>query len=145
MPSEPPSARKEIRHASAVCVGAAGLLILGASGSGKSSLALALMAHGAALVADDRTCLERHGERVILSPPEAIAGRIEARGVGLLAAQWQSAVLAAVVDLDRAEPERLPPARQIDLLGLRFPLILGAGAASLAPGLLQLLKGGRVA
>ena len=41
-------------HGSAVAFGARGLLILGGSGSGKSSLALRLVQHGAALVADDR-------------------------------------------------------------------------------------------
>ena len=41
-------------HASAVALGPVGLLIMGASGSGKSSLALELMARGAKLVADDQ-------------------------------------------------------------------------------------------
>lgn len=41
-------------HASAVALGPRGLLILGAAGAGKTTLALALVALGAELVADDR-------------------------------------------------------------------------------------------
>jgi len=41
-------------HASCVAVDGKGLLITGASGSGKSALALQLMAFGAHLIADDR-------------------------------------------------------------------------------------------
>ncbi|RMD94668.1 MAG: hypothetical protein D6811_02350, partial [Alphaproteobacteria bacterium] len=93
-----------ILHASAVGLEGRGVLILGASGAGKSSLALELMARGAALVADDRVWLTRRGTAVILTPPAAIAGRIEARGVGLLGAAWRPAELAVAVDLDRPEP-----------------------------------------
>ena len=44
-----------ILHGSCVAVEGRGVLIVGPSGAGKSSLALALMALGAELVADDRT------------------------------------------------------------------------------------------
>ena len=49
----PPSAPL-ILHATAVAVAGRGLLIRGASGSGKSGLALEMMARGAQLVSDDR-------------------------------------------------------------------------------------------
>jgi HPr kinase/phosphorylase len=44
-----------VLHATTVAIGGRGVLILGPSGSGKSGLALELMAMGAGLVADDRT------------------------------------------------------------------------------------------
>ncbi|PIY73077.1 MAG: serine kinase, partial [Rhodobacterales bacterium CG_4_10_14_0_8_um_filter_70_9] len=68
----------------AVAGKARGLLILGASGAGKSALALELIALGAALVADDQVALRRVGEAVVAAPPPPLAGLIEARGLGLL-------------------------------------------------------------
>jgi len=67
-----------VLHATAVAVGGRGLLILGRSGAGKSSLALQLIALGARLVADDRTRVTLGPAGLVASPPEAIRGRIEA-------------------------------------------------------------------
>ena len=95
----------EILHASCVAVAGRGLLIAGASGSGKSALALDLMAFGATLVADDRVCLQRAGAALLASAPPTIAGLIEARGIGLLRARAVTAPVpvAALIDLDRVE------------------------------------------
>ncbi|SDX31272.1 Hpr(Ser) kinase/phosphatase [Roseicitreum antarcticum] len=105
-----------IVHASCVaCPGAQGagaVLILGPSGAGKSTLALMLMSHGAQLVADDRTILRITDTDVTASAPEAIAGQIEARGVGILrAVPCAQAPVRLVVDMGRVEDARLPPAR----------------------------------
>ncbi len=131
-------------HASAVAVEGRGLLILGPSGAGKSSLALALMAQGALLVADDRVLLDARDGRLIAACPPTLAGRIEARGVGILSAAAAGPVpVAQVVDLGRAETMRLPPRRSITLLGIALPLVLGPMGPHLAPALRQLLLGGR--
>lgn len=131
-------------HASAVAVEGRGLLILGPSGAGKSSLALALMAQGAQLVADDRVLLEARGDQLIAVCPPPLAGRIEARGVGILSAAAAGPVpVAQVVDLGRAETMRLPPWRSITLLGIVLPLVLGPMGPHLAPALRQLLLAGR--
>lgn len=128
-------------HATAVALRGRAVLLLGPSGSGKSSLALQMMAYGARLVADDRVIVARDGERVRLSAPVALRGRIEARGVGIISARpAKAAELVLVADLGRAEPHRLPPQRSIGLLGRRFPLVLGAGNPHLGPALLQLLR-----
>lgn len=74
-------------HATTVAIEGRGLVILGPSGAGKSTLALELMATGAVLVADDRTDLARQGDALIASVPQALAGRIEARGIGILGAR----------------------------------------------------------
>ena len=63
----------------------AGVLLLGESGSGKSDLALRLIARGARLVADDRTELFLHEGRLWARPVPSVAGLIEARGLGLVA------------------------------------------------------------
>ena len=133
-----------IVHASCIAYRGRGLLILGPSGAGKSTLALEMMAFGAALVADDRTVLRTEGERLIADSPDAIRGRIEARGVGILRARAHGPVpLVLAVDLGQAEPDRLPPARELSISAGRLPLVLGAGRLHLASTLLQYLEGGR--
>ena len=101
-------------HAACVAVGAAGVLIRGASGTGKSALADALVADAVArggfarLVADDRTHLAAVNGRLLASAPPALAGLIERRGVGLVAIPHLAcAVVRLVVDLVDA-PDRLP-------------------------------------
>ncbi|WP_323717030.1 HPr kinase/phosphorylase [Paracoccus aminovorans] len=133
-----------ILHASCVAHRGRGLLILGASGSGKSALAFQMMAFGAMLVADDRTLLRDEGGRILADAPEALRGLIEARGIGILRARAHGPVdLALAVDLDQAEPERLPPDRRLDLFDRGLPLVLGAGRVHLASMLLQYLDAGR--
>ena len=98
-----------IVHASCVALDGRGLLITGDSGSGKSGLALQLMALGALLVADDRVELKMSGNKVTAHSPANIRGLIEARGLGLLRADTVGPVaLAYVVDLNRTETARLP-------------------------------------
>lgn len=109
-------------------------LITGPAGAGKSSLALDLISRGATLVADDRTCLRRAGGSVIAACPPAIAGLIEARGIGLIRAPVRGdAPVALIVDLDATEPDRLPRPRRADLLGLSLPRILCAASLWPAP------------
>ena len=116
-------------HATCVDIGGAGVLLRGPSGSGKSDLALRLIDSGARLVADDRTELvlrDHEGEqRVIASAPVEIAGKIEARGLGILAVDALSETpLALVVDLvDAKNVERVPEPATFDILGLSIPLI----------------------
>lgn len=93
-------------HAGAVALDDAGLLIRGAAGAGKSTLARALVAHWTArgrfarLVADDRVVLQHASGRVIARVPDAIAGLVEVRDVGILRADHLAAVrLTLVVDL----------------------------------------------
>ncbi len=136
----------EIRHASCVSVAGAGVLILGASGAGKSGLALQLLAMGAGLIADDRTRLRRlpAGE-VLADCPEEIRGRIEVRGVGILGvAPAEPAVLRLVVDLDRPEDARLPPMRETEILGCRLPLLHNPATPHFPAAILMYLRGGRV-
>ena len=124
--------RSAILHASAVAVAGRGCLITGAAGAGKSTLAIEMIAAGAALIADDRTDIRRDGGRLVLSPPRTIAGRIEARGAGLLTLPHTSAPLHLIVDLDRAAAGHLPPPRYRHLLGIATPVILGRGREGLA-------------
>ncbi|SDX59302.1 Hpr(Ser) kinase/phosphatase [Ruegeria halocynthiae] len=133
-------------HATCVAVDGAGILIIGASGAGKSALALQMMMLGARLVADDRINLSARDGDVMADAVPQIRGLIEARGIGLLRADPVGPVpLAYVVDLDQAEPARLPDPAEILLLGQTLPLLRVDGVPNLAAGLLQLVKMGRVA
>ncbi|WP_119837818.1 HPr kinase/phosphorylase [Pseudooceanicola algae] len=133
-------------HASCVALEGRAVLILGPSGSGKSSLALELLARGAGLVADDRVCLTRVGEQVIADAPETIAGQIEARGVGILkAAPVGPSPVVFCVDLGKVENNRLPPQRSTILLGVSLSLLHNTGTTAFAAAILQYLREGRYA
>lgn len=127
-------------HGTCVAVDGAGVLLCGPSGSGKSDLALRLIDGGAFLVADDLTRLVREGGGLVALAPERLAGRIEARGLGIVAAPHiRRASLALIVDLVApGAVERLPEALTQDHLGLSVPLIrLNAFEAS-APAKVRL-------
>jgi len=132
-------------HATAIAYAATGVLVLGPSGSGKSSLALALLNGGARLVADDGVLVRTAGEAVTLLRPDTATDMIEMRGLGLLHAGpvVPSVPLALVVDLAREEDQRLPPRRMAAIGAVQVPLIRGAGRPDLAQGLLHMLRFGR--
>ncbi|UWQ75084.1 HPr kinase/phosphorylase [Leisingera sp. M658] len=132
-----------ILHASCVALEGRGLLITGTSGQGKSALALQLMAFGAQLVADDRVLLQLLDGQVVASAPEPIRGLIEARFMGLLHAQIRSPVpVAALVDLDEVETERLPMRHSTQLLGQEVIRVKRVDGAHFAPALMQYLRCG---
>jgi serine kinase of HPr protein (carbohydrate metabolism regulator) len=98
-------------HATCVRYGRDGILLVGKSGSGKSDLALRLIALGARLVADDRTDLKVKDGALIATPPKTIAGLLEVRGVGIVETPHvASARIALVIDLS-GKVERLPEAK----------------------------------
>lgn len=114
----------DILHATTVVIEDRGLLILGASGSGKSGLAVALIALGATLVSDDQTRVTASKGALWATPPETIVGRIEVRGIGILnAPNSTDTKLAACVDLDILETERMPPDRTRTVLGVPLPCV----------------------
>lgn len=133
-------------HATTVALGGRGLVITGPSGAGKSSLALELMAVGAALVADDRTDLRLSAGRLIAQAPLPLLGRIEARGVGIVGAvPAPPTAVALACDLGRHEEDRLPQVRHHEWLGVRVPLVLGPYRPHLYAALRQLMMGERLA
>lgn len=143
MGTDAASARQTL-HASCVALEGRGLLITGASGSGKSTLAIGLLARGAALIADDRTTLTRRGGGLVAECPAAIRGLVEARGIGLIRTRAvANARLAAVVDLDRVETERLPPPRDVTILNISLPLLHKVESGHFIDALLLYLKAGR--
>ena len=131
-------------HGTCVADRGRAVLIRGASGRGKSSLALQLMAYGATLVADDQTQLHRREAGLWASAPASIRGLIEARGVGILQAETMAeARLALVVDLDQTETDRLPHPREARILDVALPLLWAVDAPHFAAAILQWLRHGR--
>lgn len=137
----------ETLHATCVALEGKGLLILGPSGSGKSALALRLIALGALLVSDDRTRVEaRDGRLWATCPKPDLAGLIEARGVGVLRAPARGETsLDLAVDLGRDEPDRLPARRSLTILGHALPLVLRARNDHFPEALMLYLRHGREA
>lgn len=131
-------------HAGCVAVDGRGLLITGPSGSGKSALALQLMAFGARLVSDDRTVLTLCDGRLHATCPPAIRGMIEARGLGILNVDVvDGADVVLAVDMGVIEAERLPPHRSVTYLGRTVDLVHAQRNAHFPSALLAYLKGGR--
>lgn len=61
-----------------------GVLLAGASGIGKSELALGLLGRGHSLIADDVVELKRDGEKILGHCPPLLQGFLEVRGLGIL-------------------------------------------------------------
>jgi len=104
-------------HASALLVGERGVLVRGASGAGKSLLALALVGRArrdggfSALIADDRVWVESVSGRLIARGAPGLAGLCERRCEGLVEAPHEPCgVLRLIVDLSArgSPPPRMP-------------------------------------
>jgi HPr kinase/phosphorylase len=128
-------------HASAVALGEAGILIRGASGAGKSSLALALLEAArqtgrfGALIGDDVVHLFAIHGRLIARGHPAVRGKIERRGQGIMEIGAEpAAVVRLVVDLvppDQAARYPDPVNPYVTLCAVELPLLrLRAGSAA---------------
>lgn len=133
----------EIQHASCAALDGKAVLIRGTSGRGKSALTLELLALGASLVSDDQTCLIRRPRGVVAYAPDTLLGLIEARGIGILNADFAPPTsLTLVIDLDKIETVRLPIARFCDVLGQSLPLLHKVDGPHFAAAVLQYLRAG---
>jgi serine kinase of HPr protein (carbohydrate metabolism regulator) len=121
-------------HASTVARDGRAVVISGASGSGKSDLALRMLDRGFTLVSDDRTMVRKEGARLIASPPGAIKGKIEVRGLGIFEIEHVTDVpIALIVEL-RSDIERLPDdSRERLILGVGIPLVSVDAMTASAP------------
>jgi HPr kinase/phosphorylase len=131
-------------HASCVLVGRSAVLIRGPSGSGKSRLARALIdaAPGARLVSDDRVHLFAANGRLLAAAPDAIKGRIEIRGLGIRAVDYEPlALVTLVIDLAADDAARMPEesARNVEFLGVKLSRLPVVAEAAL-PGVLAAIN-----
>ncbi len=113
-----------LHRATCVAIGTRAVLIEGAPGSGKSSLALALIDRGAVLIGDDGVTLELRGGRLYASPPLNIAGLLELRNLGLLTFPTASDVpVSLIIALDPAAPRFIDRAELTARGGTQLPLV----------------------
>ena len=93
-------------HGSCAARAGAGVLLIGPPGSGKSDLLLRLLDRGFVLVADDRVEVEDGVARA----PEALAGLLEIRGLGILRLPYLGAARLALAArlVSGGEVPRLP-------------------------------------
>ena len=120
-------------HATCVDINGSGVLIVGRSGSGKSSLAIKLLALGSTLVADDQCELVKKNNRFRISKPASLPNSIEMRGIGLVSVPMNiETSLDWVVNMDEAETERMPDPRFTEIGGYRVPTIFGKNMDELA-------------
>ncbi len=133
-------------HATAVATPAGGVLLTGPSGSGKSTLAFRLIKHHQAiLIADDQVILSPDHTSpdytmVLAHPPDALAGLIELRGLGLV--QWHynaPAHVHLVIELGpRDQVMRLPAPDHMRIGHLRLPRLKAHAHNLLTPELIEL-------
>src|SRR5690349_14069199 len=129
----PSASAAELVHGTALALDGTAVLIRGASGSGKSDLALRCIAGPSpmdlpriALLSDDQVWLTRGAHGIEATPPPAIAGKLEVRGLGIVEVPYcPSARLALVIDLVSPDRVRRFPLDEplTEFLGSRFPLL----------------------
>lgn len=121
-------------HATAIALDHRAVIIRGRSGAGKSDLALRCLSVGPSqlfagtprLVADDQVLVTRHGAALRLQAPASLLGKLEVRGLGIIAIEPElDATAVLVCDLAAAgEVDRLPdPWPLTDILGVRLPVL----------------------
>jgi len=112
------SKARELVHGTCVAFGRRGALLRGHPGAGKSDLALRVLSlpgegeDRPSLVADDQVWIEAGpGDVLLASPPPALAGKIEVRGLGIVELPFLAeAELMLVCDLvSEQEVPRMPP------------------------------------
>jgi serine kinase of HPr protein (carbohydrate metabolism regulator) len=137
-------------HATAVLVGARAVLIRGPAGSGKSSLAFALIRAGddgavpfARLVGDDRVHVEAAHGRLLARPAQTILGLIEIRGLGIRRVPYEAiAAVGLVVDLGADDAERLPAPESTvaEIAGVALPRLAVAAQVPQLPLVIAALR-----
>ena len=122
-----------IMHATCVDINGSGVLIVGRSGSGKSSLAINLIALGSTLVADDQCEIVKKNNKLSVFKPISLPSSIEIRGVGLVSVPMAvETSLDWVVNMDEAETQRMPDLQFTEIDGYRIPTIFGKNMDDLA-------------
>lgn len=111
-------------HATSVAINGQVILLIGASGSGKSDLGLRLIDRGAMLISDDYTELTLSNGQLMASPPATIAGQMEVRHLGVVAMpHLHNLPVALAIRLDD-KPVRMPDRNQsIAIMGVDIPIL----------------------
>jgi serine kinase of HPr protein (carbohydrate metabolism regulator) len=124
-----------IAHGTCIALDGRAALLRGPSRSGKSDLALRCITLGltlgkralrADLVADDGVMVERRGRCLLVRPPDAIKGKLEVRGLGIIEVSFvpEAELVLLVPLMPFEEIERLPDPRAAEeVLGVMLPVL----------------------
>jgi len=118
-------------HCCALEISGKGILIEGASGSGKTSLMMGLLEKAklenvdASFICDDQAILNVQDDVLIANAPKAIAGKLELHGYGIIdSANISSTRISLVVRILPDETiERMPDDKFTLVCDIRLPLI----------------------
>lgn len=108
-------------QATCVAIDGRAILIEGEPGTGKTSLALALIDRGATLVGDDGVLLEQREGRLWALPHPNTRGLIEVRNVGIAAMPCGEAAVALLITLDAAAPRHVEGPTATQRAGIVLP------------------------
>ncbi|MEO5578016.1 MAG: HPr kinase/phosphatase C-terminal domain-containing protein [Sphingomicrobium sp.] len=129
-----PRLSSETLHATTVAKGGRAVLISGRSGSGKSDLALRLLDRGFVLVSDDQTYLRITGGTLVAAAPPTIRGKLEVRGIGIVAVEAVDDVPVCLVVELAGDIDRMPDeGRERLILGAKIPLVSIDALSASAP------------
>lgn len=147
----------EVLHASAVRMGSTSVAFVAPSGTGKTSLALHLLSHGAAFFADDVVALEADGDALLTHPGIGLAnapraewaavGRADLDPPSASQAGWKHYVTVALPDTPVPLGavyflERTPAVEDADIVQIDPPdprLLLGATFVAHVPTAARLI------
>mgnify|MGYP005707521955 FL=1 len=125
-----------------MCFEKKGVLILGKSGSGKSSLALSLVANGAQLVCDDRAQLQVKNEILMMTKPPSLPSALEVRGLGLIKVPLiTEARVDLLIDMELTSDSRLG-GHKMELFGVEIPCVKGQNFYGLSEAIIVWSKYG---
>jgi len=111
-------------QASCVAIGHRALLITGAPGSGKSSLALGLIDRGARLIGDDSVELLALHDRLLARPHPNTQGLLEVRNLGLIKLPvCAEAPVALMISLDETARRYVETAETTGISGIALPTL----------------------
>ena len=129
-------------HGTAVSIAGEGVLIIGASGSGKSDLALRLIDRGAILISDDRVIVVNVNDEPFLQTAPNIENLIEMRGIGIVTMPSVTGIkLRLVIDLGAKVFRFIDTFADYDVAGFVVPCVaLAAFEASATIKVEQALK-----
>jgi len=118
-------------HCTCITINKTGIMIEGASGTGKTSLALGVMEAAqnrgveAKLVCDDQAMITARDNALWARVPESIVGKVELHGFGIVDVthieQCRIDLVCKLVDQDKIT--RLPQRRECTLLGVGIEYI----------------------
>lgn len=113
-----------VRQAGCVAIAGQGILIEGPAGSGKSSLALALIDRGAGLVGDDGVVLTVRTAQLWAAPHPNTQGQLEVRNLGIVRLPFLAGIrICLIVRLDPEAPRYIDEAESEFIGGVAIPVL----------------------